>query len=160
MKEKLLISSCLYGQNVRYDGKNSILSNEILEKLNEKYDLIPFCPEVEGGLNIPRIPNEIQINGKIIDKKGVENTKAFQKGAIKTLKLCQKESIRIALLKSKSPSCSNNFIYDGSFSKKLIKGNGVTSKLLKQNKIQVINEFEIISILKILERYGGQITRL
>ena len=147
MKQKLLISGCLYGQNVRYDGKNSILSSEILKDLANKYDLIPFCPEVEGGLSIPRIPNEIQPNGKIVDKKGIDNTKAFQKGAKKALELCQKENIKIALLKSKSPSCSNNFIYDGSFSKKLIKGSGITSQILEKNEIKVINEYEVFKTL-------------
>ncbi len=143
MKQKLLISACLYGENVRYDGKNSLLPSEIFQKLSKKYDLIPFCPEVEGGLETPRVPNEIQKDGRLIDRDGVDNSDAFEFGAIKTLQLCIKKNIKIALLKSQSPSCSNNFIYDGTFSKKLIKGDGVTAKLLKLNSIKIINETEI-----------------
>lgn len=151
--KKLLISGCLFGQNVRYDGKNSLIDIEKLEILKEKYILIPFCPEVEGGLPTPRFPSEIVggvgedvLSGKakLFNTQKEETTNFFLKGAYKTLELCKRENIRKALLKSKSPSCSNNYIYDGSFSKKLIKGKGVTASLLIQNGIEVFDEFEEI----------------
>ena len=142
---KILISACLLGQNVRYDGKNSKIENKLFDKISQKVKLIPFCPEVEGGLPIPRIPSEIvQSNPlKLKNKEGMDTTKEFVDGANKALKLCQEQNIKIALLKAKSPSCGNKQIYDGSFNKKLIKGAGVTAKLFMQNKIEVFDENEL-----------------
>ncbi|MEA3553119.1 MAG: DUF523 domain-containing protein [Campylobacterota bacterium] len=147
-KEKLLISSCFLGENVKYDGSNNCLSKDILDKLKEKYELFSFCPEVEGGLPTPRIPCEIisQKPLKIINKNGEDKTIEFIDGANKTLELCKKESIKIALLKANSPSCSNSFIYDGTFKSIKIKENGVTTKQLKDNNINVYNETEIKSL--------------
>ena len=142
-KEKLLISACLFGENVRYDGKNNLI--EELDILKEKYELIPFCPEVSSGMVIPRVPNEIQSFNPLLVKNefGVDTTDYFTDGAIQTLHLCQKYDIRKALLKSKSPSCGNLEIYDGSFSKTLIKGQGLTANILFQNNIQIFNENQI-----------------
>ena len=144
-KEKLLISSCLLGENVKYDGTNNVLSKEILKKLNEKYELFSFCPEVAGGLPTPRIPCEIisQNPLKIVNKNNEDKTVNFIDGANKTLDLCIKNNIKIALLKSNSPSCSNHFIYDGTFSSSKIKSNGVTTNQLLLNNILTYNEIEI-----------------
>jgi uncharacterized protein YbbK (DUF523 family) len=150
-KSKLLISACLFGENSRYDGKNNKLSNEEFHKLTQKYELISFCPEVEGGLPTPRNPNEIDNNYqtlKLHTKDGIDNTKFFVSGANKCLKLMQEKDIKIALLKSKSPSCSTKQIYDGSFSKTLIDGMGVTAKLLSQNDIEMFDEHEIELLCK------------
>ena len=144
-KEKLLISSCLLGENVKYDGSNNGLSKDILDKLKEKYELFSFCPEVAGGLPTPRIPCEIisQNPLKIVNKNNEDKTIEFVNGANKTLELCKKEGIKIALLKANSPSCSNSFIYDGTFNSIKIKENGVTTKQLKNHNITVYNETEI-----------------
>jgi len=139
MREKLLISACLMGENVKYNGKNNQID---LTKLQQKYTLIPFCPEVEGGLPTPRPPSEIVSSNplKLIDKNGKDVTKNFILGAKKTLSLAKKENIKKALLKSNSPSCSSEYIYDGSFSGKLIKGKGVTTILLEKEGIEVFDE--------------------
>ncbi len=142
MKQKLLISSCLIGNNVKYNGKNNQIDLTSLEK---KYTLIPFCPEVEGGLPTPRPPSEIVSQNplKLINNQGKDVTKFFVDGAEKCLDLAKKERIKKALLKANSPSCSNSFVYDGTFSGKLVKELGVTAKLLKDEGITVYNENEI-----------------
>ncbi len=145
MKTKVLISSCLLGCNVKYDGKNNCIDEKIIDKLKNKFELFSFCPEVEGGLPIPRIACEIITQNplKIVNKIKDDKTNNFILGASKTLELCQKEEIKLAILKSNSPSCSNEYIYDGSFTGVKIKGFGVTTKLLVDNNIEVINETEI-----------------
>ncbi len=140
VKEKLLISACLFGVNVKYNGGNNKLKS--LSKLSKKYKLIPFCPEVEGGLPTPRLPSEIVSFKpiKIVNNKNQNVTNEFLKGASKALALCRKLNIKKALLKENSPSCGSNYIYDGSFSKVLKKAQGITSSLLSQNGIKIFNE--------------------
>jgi uncharacterized protein YbbK (DUF523 family) len=150
MKTKILISGCLFGENCRYDGKNSFLETSLFEQLNQRYTLIPFCPEVEGGLPTPRIPSEIQTQTstlKLLNAQGEETTHYFVKGAQKALELIQKEEIRIAILKSKSPSCSIEKVYDGSFSKQLVEGRGVTGQLLFEHDIELYDEHSLKELL-------------
>jgi len=152
---KLLISGCLFGNDVRYDGKNSSLhQNKIFEQIKQKAQLIPFCPEVEGGLPTPRPPSEIQSTNPYIIKSinGEDTTKYFIEGARKTLELCLKNGIEIALLKSKSPSCSNDTTYSGKFNKKMLKQFGVTAELLIRNNIQVFNENELEKLLNYINK--------
>jgi uncharacterized protein YbbK (DUF523 family) len=148
-KIKLLISSCLLGENVKYNGSNNSLDEIVLKKLKQKFELYSFCPEVEAGLSIPRIPCEIiSFNPlKIINKLGEDETGSFKKGAILALELCKKYEIKVALLKANSPSCSNKYVYDGSFSGKKILAEGVTAQLLKNSGIQVYNEEELLTLL-------------
>ena len=142
IKEKLLISSCLLGFNVKYNGKNNCLDSKTLQKLKDKYEFFSFCPEVEGGLPTPRTPCEICSTTplKVINKDGIDKTANFTKGAELTLELCKKENITKALLKANSPSCSSKYIYDGNFNGSKIKGDGVSTKLLRNNNIAVISE--------------------
>lgn len=142
--EKILISACLIGDKVRYDGKSNY--NPKIQDLLEKYELVPFCPEVEGGLSIPRIPCE-KYNDKVINKEGKNVTKYFEKGADLALNICQYLGIRIAILKENSPSCGTKKVYNGKFEGKLIPGEGVTAELLKRKGIKVISEEEIDSLL-------------
>lgn len=142
--EKILISACLIGDKVRYDGKSNY--NPKIQDLLEKYELVPFCPEVEGGLSIPRIPCE-RYNDKVINKEGKNVTKYFEKGADLALNICQYLGIRIAILKENSPSCGTKKVYNGKFEGKLIPGEGVTAELLKRKGIKVISEEEIDSLL-------------
>ena len=148
-KENLLISSCLFGEYVRYDGNHNKIDGNLLDKLKFKYNLFPFCPEVEGGLAIPRVACEIISNNplEIIDKNGKNQTKAFLDGAQKTVNLCLDNNIKKAILKSNSPSCSSKFIYDGTFSSVKIEGVGATVQLLKKIDIKVFDEFEIEKLL-------------
>ena len=142
-KEKLLISACLFGENVRYDGKNNLV--EDLERLKEKYELIPFCPEVSSGMTIPRAANEIQSFNPLVVKNefGINTTDYFIDGAMQTAHSCKHNNIKIALLKSKSPSCGINEVYDGTFSKTLIKGQGLTANILMQQNIKLYDENQI-----------------
>ncbi len=145
---KILVSSCLLGNNVKYNGKNNL--NNLVLKLKEKYELIPICPEVMGNLSIPRSPSEIRGN-KVVNKDNIDLTNNFYLGANKALNIAKENNIKYAILKEKSPSCGINIIYDGSFSSKVIKGSGITTRLLRENNIICFSENEIDKLLDILE---------
>ena len=142
--EKILISACLIGDNCKYDGGNNL--NPHIESLLEKYELIPFCPEVEGGLPIPRTASE-QRGDYVVMQDEKDVTRNFELGARKALMLCLYLKIKIAVLKERSPSCGTHQIYDGSFTGKKIDGMGVTARLLKENGIKVYSEDEIEQLL-------------
>ena len=143
MKEKILVSACLLGINCKYDGTSN--KNEKVLKLAKDFILIPVCPEILGGLPTPREPAE-QKGKKVITKSGKDVTKFFQKGAKEVLKIAKIFKIKKAILKQKSPSCGCGKIYDRTFSGRLIKGDGITTKLLKKNKIKVFTEENLNSI--------------
>ena len=142
--EKILISACLVGDNCKYNGGNNL--NPQIEALLEKYELIPFCPEVEGGLKVPRNPSEIK-GDRVVMNNDRDVTREYELGARKALMLCLYLKIKIAVLKERSPSCGTHQIHDGSFSNKLIDGMGVTARLLKENGIKVYSEEEISQLL-------------
>lgn len=144
IKPKLLVSACLLGENCKYNGGNNYNDNAVL--LGEKFEIIPVCPEVFGGLETPREPCEI-LNGKVISKSGRDCTAEYIDGAEKTLYVAGESNAVYALLKEKSPSCGKNCIYDGSFSKRLVCGNGITADLLMKNGILVFGEGEINKLL-------------
>ena len=136
-----LVSACLVGINCRYDGKSTL--NKDLEKLLKDGKAIVLCPEVLGGLDTPREPCEIRVldgERKVVSKSGRDCTDAFKRGADIALQVCKAAGITEAILQNRSPSCGCGKIYDGSFSGKLIDGNGMTAELLKQNGIRVFNE--------------------
>lgn len=142
--EKILISACLVGDKTSYDGHSNY--NDKIKLLLEKYELVPFCPEVEGGLHVPRRPSERK-GDKVIMDNGKDVTGNFQKGAELALNICQYLGIKIAILKERSPSCGSKQIHDGSFKNKLIPGEGVTTELLRKKGITVISEEEIDTLL-------------
>lgn len=142
MKEKILVSACLFGLSCRYDGKEK--PDERVIALKEKYELVPFCPEIYGGLETPRIPSE-RVDDKVIMKNGRDVTENYKRGAEGALYLCKTMGIKKAILKERSPSCGNGKIYDGSFSGTLKDGDGVTAELLKKNGIEVFCESEVIA---------------
>ena len=152
---KILISSCLLGEDVRYDGNNSSVAfnPNISFSLKELFmdilcdnEIYSFCPEVAGGLGVPRIPSEIVKTDKpfiVQNAEGADVTINFLVGAKKALDVCTQEDIKVALLKANSPSCGNINIYDGTFSNNLIEGQGLTARLLKENGIEVFNETQL-----------------
>ena len=146
---KVLVSACLLGHNTKYNGKNNL--NEKLISLKDKLEFVLMCPEVEGGLSIPRTPAEIKDN-KVINKDNIDVTNNYLKGANLALKKALKDNIKVAIVKEKSPSCGKNFIYDGTFTNALIKGQGVTTSLLVENGIKVFNENEIESFLEYIDQ--------
>ena len=143
--EKLIISACLLGTNCKYNGKNNY--NQLVEELKKKYELIPICPEVMGGLNIPRIPSEVK-EGKVFNKDGIDVSEYFNKGALMTIDTVDKLNIKYAVLKDGSPSCGSTYIYDGSFTSTKIEGMGITAKALKNKGIIIYNENNIEKLLK------------
>lgn len=143
--EKILISACLVGDKVNYEGKANNCPH--LDELKERYDLLVFCPEVEGGLKIPRLPNEIR-EDHVIRKDGKDVTREFNEGAHKALQICQYLGIRKAVLKENSPSCGTHQVHDGHFQGRKVPGMGVTAKLLKEHGIAVYSENEVEKLLK------------
>ena len=140
MKLPLIISACLLGQNTKYNGKNNY--NDAVKYLEEYFDFIPICPEVEGGLPVPRDPAEI-IGDKVVSCMGKDVTLNYETGAQLALKKCIDNKAKYAVLKSKSPSCGKGLVYDGKFSGNLIENDGITARLLKENGINIFTEKEI-----------------
>jgi uncharacterized protein YbbK (DUF523 family) len=148
----VLVSACLLGEKTRYDGKEKTCDSPVLRQWRIEGRMIPFCPEAAGGLPIPRPASEItggDGNGvlartaRVVDRTGRDVTDAFLTGAEIALKMAEESGIRLAVLKSNSPSCGNDGVYDGSFSGTLRSGPGVTAALLKRNGIRVFNEHQI-----------------
>lgn len=146
MKERLLISACLLGVRCRYDGESKPLSAEVLAALMEKYELIPVCPEVFGGLSTPRNPSERR-GSRVVMNSGEDVTAQYTRGAEETLRLARLFSCKTAVLKERSPSCGSGEIYDGTFGGKLTAGSGVTAELLKSQDIAILGESEIRKLL-------------
>jgi uncharacterized protein YbbK (DUF523 family) len=139
-----LVSACLVGVNCNFEGKNW-LNPKLLQEF-ENGDLFPVCPEVFGGLSVPRVPAEIQGGdgsdvwagkAKVVNERGIDVTSQFVVGANATLKIAQSVGAKEALLIEKSPSCGCGLIFDGTFSDMCVKGDGVTTALLKKNGIKV-----------------------
>ncbi len=135
-KEMILVSACLVGVNCKYSGKNNY--NDKILKLVQEGEAVLVCPEQLGGLTTPRPPAEIR-SGRVYANDGMDVTAQFNAGAQETLKIAKLYDCKKAILKSKSPSCGCHKIYDGSFSDILIDGDGITTKLLKGNGIEVIS---------------------
>lgn len=142
MREKLLISACLAGINCKFNGENNLLDSGILDEISKRYHLLFVCPEVFGGLSMPREPAEMK-EGIVVTKTAKDVSENFKFGAEICLKIAKLNGCKKAILKARSPSCGSGQIYDGSFSKKLIFGDGVAAKLLKENGILVFSEDEI-----------------
>lgn len=144
MKEKLLVSACLLGENCKYNGGNNY--TPAVEALRERFEVIPVCPEQLGGLPTPRTPSE-RAGGRVLTRDGRDVTEAFRQGAEKTLAIAQAEGAARAVLQVRSPSCGCGTIYDGTFSGKLVHGKGVTAQLLEQNGIKVYDSTRINELL-------------
>ena len=142
MREKVLISACLAGINCKFNGENNLLDSGILDEISKKYHLLFVCPEVFGGLGTPREPAEMK-DGLVVTKTAKDVSENFKFGAEICLKIAKLNGCKKAILKARSPSCGSGQIYDGSFTKKLIFGDGVAAKLLKENGILVFSEDEI-----------------
>ncbi len=139
-KPNIVVSACLLGCNCKYNGGNNYC--EKLDKLKEKYNIIDICPEVLGGLPIPRVPSEI-VGDKVVNKEGFDVTTNYNIGALLALEKALSNKCEIAILKAKSPSCGCGKIYDGTFTSNLIDGDGITTRLFKEHNIKVYTEEEI-----------------
>lgn len=153
------ISSCIVGEACRYDGNHNEMEQAI--RLMEYGSILKLCPEILGGLTTPRPPAEIRSSDgtkKVFSSDGTDVTWEFEEGARKTLELCQAYQINHVILQDRSPSCGKHTIYDGTFSKTLIKGNGITVDLLEQQGINVYNAsdapYEKLMVYDYLETLG------
>lgn len=131
----IICSACLAGMACKYNGKNDNQDARI-KALVDQGQAIPLCPEMLGGLAVPRIPCEIQ-GVEVVNKRGEKQTAAFIYGASRALNLTLALNIQTAVLMPRSPSCGIGQIYDGSFSKHLIAGDGIFTRLLKAHGIAV-----------------------
>ena len=131
----MIVSACLAGLPCRYDGKARSCV-EVME-LVRAGKAIPLCPEQLGGLPTPRPPCEI-LAGRVVDRNGADRTEAYRRGADAVLAAVKAYGATQALLQNRSPSCGTGWIYDGTFSKTLVQGDGITARLLAENGIQVI----------------------
>ena len=134
MKEKLLVSACLLGENCKYSGGNNYHPGT--EKLRELFEVIPVCPEQLGGLPTPRAPSE-RVGNRVLARDGADVTDAFRLGAERTLEIARANGVRRAVLQERSPSCGCGMIYDGTFTGTLVPGQGVTAELLRANGVEV-----------------------
>lgn len=146
--QKVLISACLIGDKVRYDGKGNYIP--VIKELLEYVELVPFCAEVEGGLKTPRPKSEIR-KDRVINEKEIDVTKYFVDGAKKALNICKYLDIKVAILKENSPSCGVKKIHSGKFDNKLIDGQGVLTKLLNDNGIRIISSDDVNDYLNELK---------
>ncbi|MFC4006334.1 DUF523 domain-containing protein [Nonomuraea purpurea] len=152
--EKILVSACLMGRRVRYDGGAKTSSDTLLARWREEGRLVPFCPEVEGGLPIPRPAAEIEggaggaavLSGaaRVLAADGSDVTAAFVAGARAALDAARAAGVRLAVLKEGSPSCGTLAVYDGTFAGRRVAGQGVTTALLEGEGIRVFTEEQII----------------
>ncbi|MEH6567715.1 MAG: DUF523 domain-containing protein [Halioglobus sp.] len=149
---KILVSACLLGKRVRYDGRALTVTEHILKEWIRSGRVVSICPEVDAGMPIPRPAAEISggdgyavlaQKGRVITSTGADVTDYFRSGAQQALALCKEHHIKIAVLSEASPSCGSSVIYDGSFSRTKNAGVGVTTALLRKNEIRVFSQHEI-----------------
>lgn len=144
--ERILVSACLLGQPVRYDGRSKRRDDQILRQWQAEGRLVSCCPEIAGGLPVPRPPAEITVRGDVPEVRtqdGTDVTGFFSRGAEDTLAVAQRHGIRMAVLKDGSPSCGSSRIYDGTFSGNSVPGTGMTTALLERHGIRVFSENEL-----------------
>jgi len=143
-KEALLVSACLLGERCRYDGGSQYCA--AAGALAGRYELVPVCPEVLGGMPVPRTPAEIR-GDRVVSMDGEDRTEKFRLGAERALEISRKAGAVKALLKSGSPSCGYGLIHDGSFSGGMAPGRGVTAALLESNGISVCSEADLSPLM-------------
>ena len=136
----IAVSACLLGENCKYNGGNNF--SEKVMRFTEGHEVIPVCPEVLGGLPVPREPSEI-VNGVVCHKDGTSVDKEFRKGAELALEIVKKHNADLVILQSRSPSCGVNSVYDGTFGGKTIAGQGVFAKILEENGIKAVDVEDI-----------------
>lgn len=137
----ILVSACLLGENCKYNGGNNFCAN--IAELDRCHKVIPVCPEVLGGLPVPRHPAEI-CDGVVTAVDGTVVDREFREGAQKALVIGKENMAELAILQPRSPSCGCRQVYDGTFSKRLIAGKGVFAQLLSKNGIRAVDADEFV----------------
>lgn len=153
---KVLISACLLGDKVRYDGRHNLLDHPVIERWRKQGRLVTVCPETLGGLPTPRPPAETQTRFPILitTSSGEDVTPEFLSGAEKTLELAHRHDCCCALMKARSPSCGNQEIYDGSFSGTLTSAPGVAAGELIRHGLPVFNELQLEQLIQFVEQHS------
>ena len=134
---RILVSACLLGLACRYDGQSK--ANEAVCALAKAHELVPFCPEIYGGLPTPRPPAERQ-GDRVVSADGRDVTENYRRGAEAALDLARRLGCDCAVLKERSPSCGSGAIYDGTFSGTVVPGDGVAAELFRAAGIPVCGE--------------------
>lgn len=137
---KVAVSACLLGENCKYNGGNN-KNEKLLTFLRDK-EVIPICPEVLGGLPVPRSPVELQ-GGRAVDADGISRDEEFRLGARRALEIILREKAELVILQSRSPSCGVRQIYDGSFSKMLVDGQGIFARMACAAGFKVMDAEEL-----------------
>ena len=148
--ENVLISACLLGFACKYCGGSNKLPERQLAALRERFRLIPVCPETAGGLPTPGDPSE-RLGDRVVSNQDRDVTEQYRKGAETALWLARRYGCRAALLKEKSPSCGSGMIYDGSFTGKLIPGDGVAAEELKKEGLIVFGESDTELLITVFQ---------
>lgn len=149
--KKILVSKCLFGGDpVRYDGKSKEERDLRFLKWKKEGRLIPVCPEVFGGLTVPR-PDAQRRGARIIARTGRDVTEEYIRGAEEAVRLAVRYDVVCAIMKEKSPSCGSQIIYDGEFSGNLIEGQGITTERLRSAGIKVFSEEQLDQVQELLE---------
>ena len=157
---RVLVSSCLLGNPVRYNGSDAPSDKDILNLWKSEGRLVHFCPEISAGFPTPRPPAEtvggdgkfvLAGNARVFEDTGADVTEQFVLGAKKALIFAQKKDVQIAILTDGSPSCGSTYVYDGSFTGGTLPGKGVTAELFEQNGIRVFSEDQIEEALEYLK---------
>lgn len=139
---RILVSACLTGEAVRYDGAAAPCASPLIGEWRREGRLVPFCPETAAGLGVPRAPCE-QSGGRVLTRDGHDVTKALLEGARLALGAARRHGVRIAILKERSPSCGSTAVYDGTFSGTLRAGEGVAAAVLRRHGIEVFGERQL-----------------
>ncbi len=154
--KKILVSECLYGGRiVRYDAGDVHETNETFLKWKEEGRLIPICPEVFGGLPIPR-PDSQRVGGKVKTGAGKDVTGPYTIGAEEALRLAKEHDVAFALMKQDSPSCGSKFIYDGTFTDTKKEGQGLAVEYLRNAGFKVFAEEDIAEAEAYLKEVEGK----
>ncbi len=151
--KKMIMSACLAGENCKYSGGNNRIEDEYILGLVKKDHVILVCPEVMGGLEIPRAPGEIR-SGRVYTDEGRDVTAEYRRGAEMTLAIAEENDVIVCLMKERSPSCGVHMIYDGTFSGTKIPGSGICSAMLREAGYDIHSEFELEEVKKILKEEG------
>jgi len=160
---RVLVSACLLGEKVRYNGADAASGSAILRDWVREDRVVPFCPEVAGGLGVPRPAAEIQgVGESVLDGTGSVRTQAgdvvtdaFLRGADRALQTALTSGARLAVLKDGSPSCGSDFVHDGTFTGRRVPAAGVTAALLRRNGIAVFSESRLDEAAEYLRSLEG-----
>jgi len=147
--KKILVSACLYGHHVRYDDGDIPLGDGRFLKWKEEGRLVPICPEVFGGLPIPR-PDSQRVGDKVLTGAGIDVTAEYEAGALEAVRLAKENDVAFAIMKQDSPSCGSKYIYDGTFTDTKKEGQGRATEILREAGFTVFDEENLDEAEKLL----------